>query len=91
MYGVSAATAEGYSQLTFAKCYLPAGTLEFRSNKERHRPVIRALELLKKYAVSKVRTFPPEGTTEAFTNSADTPPIKGLQTCLTILQITLSS
>lgn len=35
-------------------------TLEFRSNNERHRPVIRALELLKEYATSKVRTFPPE-------------------------------
>ena len=35
-------------------------TLEFRSNNERHRPVIRALELLKKYATSKIRTFPPE-------------------------------
>ena len=35
-------------------------TLEFRSNNERHRPVIRALELLRKYASSKVRTFPPE-------------------------------
>ena len=35
-------------------------TLEFRSNNERHRPVIRALELVKKYASSKVHTFPPE-------------------------------
>jgi hypothetical protein len=35
-------------------------TLEFRSNNERHRPVIRALELLKKYADKKLRTFPPE-------------------------------
>jgi TnpA family transposase len=34
--------------------------LEFRSNNERHRPVIRALELLKKYADKKMRTFPPE-------------------------------
>src|ERR1022692_2054849 len=35
-------------------------TLEFRSNNERHRPVIRALELVKKYASSKVHTFPSE-------------------------------
>jgi TnpA family transposase len=35
-------------------------TLEFRSNNEGHRPVIRALELLKKYADKKVHSFPPE-------------------------------
>src|ERR1700730_3755146 len=35
-------------------------TLEFRSNNEQHRPVIRALELLKKYVDSKIRTFPPQ-------------------------------
>jgi hypothetical protein len=35
-------------------------TLEFRSNNEQHRPVIRALELLKKYVASKIRTFPPQ-------------------------------
>ena len=34
--------------------------LEFRSNNERHRPVIRALDLIKRYAGSKVRTFPAE-------------------------------
>ena len=33
-------------------------TLEFRSNNERHRPVIRALGLLKRYAGTKVRIFP---------------------------------
>ena len=32
--------------------------LEFRSNNERHRPVIRALDLIKRYAGSKLRTFP---------------------------------
>jgi hypothetical protein len=35
-------------------------TLEFRSNNEQHRPVICALELLKKYVDSKIRTFPPQ-------------------------------
>lgn len=33
-------------------------TLEFCSNNETHRPVIRALDLLKKYADSKVHTYP---------------------------------
>jgi TnpA family transposase len=32
--------------------------LEFRSNNERHRPVMQALELVKRFADSKVRTFP---------------------------------
>ncbi len=35
-------------------------TLEFRSNNDRHRPIIRALALLKKYADSKARSFPPD-------------------------------
>jgi Domain of unknown function (DUF4158) len=35
-------------------------TLVFRSNNERHRPVIRALDLVKRYAGTKVRTFPIE-------------------------------
>lgn len=34
--------------------------LEFRSNNEHHRPVIQALELLKRYAGAKVHTFPRE-------------------------------
>jgi TnpA family transposase len=34
--------------------------LEFRSNNERHRPVIRALELRRRYADSKLRVFPAE-------------------------------
>ncbi len=34
--------------------------LEFRSNNEGHRPVIRALELLRRYADSKLRVFPAE-------------------------------
>jgi TnpA family transposase len=32
--------------------------LEFRSNNDRHRPVMEALDLLKRFAESKVRTFP---------------------------------
>ena len=32
--------------------------LEFRSNNEMHRPVIRALELLRRHAGSKLRVFP---------------------------------
>ena len=32
--------------------------LEFRSNNEMHRPVIRALELLRRHADSKLRVFP---------------------------------
>ena len=32
--------------------------LEFRSNNGRHRPVMEALELVKRFAQSKVRTFP---------------------------------
>ena len=32
--------------------------LEFRSNNERHRPVMQALELVKRFADTKVRTFP---------------------------------
>jgi hypothetical protein len=41
---------------------LPAvlATLEFRSNNARHRPVIRALALLRKYASTKVRLYPLE-------------------------------
>lgn len=35
-------------------------TLEFRSNNDVHRPVIQALELLKKYADSKQRYYSPE-------------------------------
>lgn len=34
--------------------------LEFRSNNERHRPVIEAFALLKRYAASKASTFPAE-------------------------------
>ena len=34
--------------------------LEFRSNNEHHRPVIKALELLKQYANGKLRLFPAE-------------------------------
>ena len=36
--------------------------LEFRSNNERHRPIIQALDLLKRYAASKVAIFPAEET-----------------------------
>lgn len=36
--------------------------LEFRSNNEHHRPVIEALELLKRFAGSKAHGFPPEET-----------------------------
>jgi hypothetical protein len=32
--------------------------LEFRSNNERHRPVMQALELVKRFADTKLRTFP---------------------------------
>jgi hypothetical protein len=32
--------------------------LEFRSNNDRHRPVMEALDLVKRFAESKVRTFP---------------------------------
>ena len=41
---------------------LPAllDTLQFRSNNDMHRPVIRALDLVKKYAGSKLRTYPLE-------------------------------
>ncbi len=35
-------------------------TLEFRSNNDAHRPVIDALHLLKKYASSKARNYPPD-------------------------------
>jgi TnpA family transposase len=35
-------------------------TLEFRSNNATHRPLIQALDLLKRYAGSKARTFAPE-------------------------------
>ena len=34
--------------------------LEFRSNNERHRPVMQALELVKRFADTKLRTFPLE-------------------------------
>jgi TnpA family transposase len=34
--------------------------LDFRSNNEQHRPVIKAIELLKRYAGTKRRTFPPD-------------------------------
>jgi TnpA family transposase len=36
------------------------GALEFRSNNERHRPVMRALELVKRFADTKLRNFPVE-------------------------------
>ena len=36
------------------------GALEFRSNNERHRPVMQALALVKRFADTKVRTFPIE-------------------------------
>src|ERR1019366_595429 len=35
-------------------------TLEFRSDNRHHRPVIQALDLLKKYADTKLHTFPAE-------------------------------
>ena len=35
-------------------------TLDFRSNNEVHRPVIRALELIKRYAGTKLQTFSAE-------------------------------
>ena len=34
--------------------------LEFRSNNDHHRPIIQALDLLKRYADSKLQTFPAE-------------------------------
>lgn len=34
--------------------------LDFRFNNDRHRPVMKALELVKRFAESKVRIFPPE-------------------------------
>lgn len=34
--------------------------LEFRSNNDRHRPVMQALELVKRFAGSKVHIFPPD-------------------------------
>jgi TnpA family transposase len=34
------------------------GALEFRSNNERHRPVMQALELVKRFANTRLRTFP---------------------------------
>ena len=34
--------------------------LDFRSNNRRHRPVIQALDLLKRYADTKLHTFPAE-------------------------------
>lgn len=35
-------------------------TLSFRSNNEAHQPIIQAVDLLKRYAASKARTFPAE-------------------------------
>lgn len=35
-------------------------TLEFRSNNERHRPVMRGLDLVKRYASTSLRIFPSE-------------------------------
>jgi hypothetical protein len=34
--------------------------LEFQSNNEHHRPILQAIELLKRYADTKLQTFPPE-------------------------------
>ena len=34
--------------------------LEFRSNNDRHRPVMRALDLVKRFADTQVRAFPPD-------------------------------
>jgi hypothetical protein len=36
--------------------------LEFRSNNDHHRPIIHALDLLKRYAETKLQTFPVEET-----------------------------
>ena len=36
--------------------------LEFRSNNERHQPVMEALDLVKRFAATKVHTFPAEET-----------------------------
>ena len=36
------------------------GALEFRSNNDRHRPVMQALDLVKRFADTKVHTFPPD-------------------------------
>jgi len=36
--------------------------LEFRSNNERHQPVMEALDLIKRFATTKVHTFPAEET-----------------------------
>ena len=36
--------------------------LEFRSNNDHHRPIIQALDLLKRYAGTKLQTFPVEET-----------------------------
>ncbi|WP_223934136.1 hypothetical protein, partial [Aeromonas caviae] len=35
--------------------------LEFRSNNDRHRPVMDALDLVKRFADTKVHTFPAGG------------------------------
>ena len=34
--------------------------LEFRSNNDRHRPVMQALDFVKRFADTKVHTFPPD-------------------------------
>ena len=34
------------------------GVLEFRSNNEKHRPVLQAIDILRKYANSKASTYP---------------------------------
>jgi hypothetical protein len=36
------------------------GTLEFRSNNDKHRPMLHAIEILKQYAGSKASTYPLE-------------------------------
>jgi TnpA family transposase len=36
------------------------GALEFRSNNETHRPVIRALALVRKHITSKIQSYPPD-------------------------------
>jgi TnpA family transposase len=36
------------------------GALEFRANNDRHRPVMQALDFVKRFADTKVQTFPPD-------------------------------
>jgi TnpA family transposase len=63
-YRVTLRTVIRNSYRGYYRRMVPAllAALEFRSNNERHQPVMEALDLVKRFAMTKVHTFPAEET-----------------------------